>query len=368
VEKRERERVFSRAVLVLAVVGWFAASLTIWWLVRPPVHASAAALVERETVARTSATVAARPAAPRADDSVTLSGDAGVPATPLRSPQALPWQRPGLCGERAPRGLAELRTTYLRTFVSIPAGSATLWVHPSLASDVRARIRDDLERTHAEVTKRLGLSAVSPPIYVYPSADELRKHSCASANADAYYDGAIHLAVIDASLVKVGARTAGMWATLSNLTHEYVHHVLVSNGIGKPIWFQEGSALWIAGKPADYWQTWRRNPIVLDRMVDTFPTTGAPADGAVFYAQAYVMTDFLERLCEARRECGLAELAQALKSGVVTPERLFAWAVSRRGEDLIRTTPLPLWDDYAERGNFSPETLQVLWHRKPPAN
>lgn len=122
----------------------------------------------------------------------------------------------------------------------------------------------------------------------------------------------------------------------------------------------------LARAPLTYWQTWRDHPIDLDRMVATFPTTASPDAAAVFYAQAYVMTEFLERLCLARPECGLAELANALKSRQTTPERLFDWAIARRGDDLFRTTRLALWDDYAERGNFAPATLDVLLHREPP--
>jgi len=90
-----------------------------------------------------------------------------------------------------------------------------------------------------------------------------------------------------------------------------------------------------------------------------------PNEVATFYVHAYVMTEFLERLCLARSRCGLPELADALMSKRATPETLFAWAISTRGSDLSRTTPLPLWDDYAARGNFAPATLQALVNRRP---
>jgi hypothetical protein len=142
--------------------------------------------------------------------------------------------------------------------------------------------------------------------------------------------------------------------------------VLVSNGIGKPIWFQEGAAMTFANNPpANYWELWRKNPIHLERMVGGFSTVMAPNEVATFYAHAYVMTEFLERLCLARARCGLPELADALMSKRATPETLFAWAISTRGSDLFRTTPLPLWDDYAARGNFAPATLQALVNRRP---
>jgi hypothetical protein len=233
-----------------------------------------------------------------------------------------------------------------------------LYVHPGVPDEASGRLREELQVVHARVTSVLGLSAAPPPIYLYPSVEELRKHSCARAHADAYYDGAIHVAIL-------GAGSDQTYRALTTrLTHEYVHHVLVSNGIGKPIWFQEGTAMLVADNaPSHYWQIWHDHPIAVNRMVSVFPTAQTAEDASTFYAQAYVMTEFLERLCLGRSGCGPAELVDALKSGRTSPENLFGWATLRRGADLFQTTPLPLGDAYTAEGDFGQRTKNALLDR-----
>ncbi|HEY3499754.1 MAG TPA: hypothetical protein VGK73_33915 [Polyangiaceae bacterium] len=224
-----------------------------------------------------------------------------------------------------------------------------------------AAVRKNAAQAHARATDSLGLVAKPPDIYLHPTVALLREHSCASANADAYYDGAIHVAALPHETEENLAR---------KLTHEAVHHVLVANGIGKPIWFQEGAAMRVAGeRPRDSRATWRKHPIPISQMVTTFPTTALPESASHFYAQAWEMMEFLHRLTlgnpggEAREVGELQELTHALKSGRTTPERLFEWATYQRGSDLFRTSRLPLWDDYAEHGNFAPTTLDALLAR-----
>lgn len=111
--------------------------------------------------------------------------------------------------------------------------------------------------------RRLGLDAELPLILVYPTLDSLRKHSCTSKNAVAYYDGAIHLAA---------APGASPYELIKSLKHEFAHHALVSNGVGAPLWLQEGLAMTLAGDhPHDYYSMWRKHPIDLRRMVDFMP-------------------------------------------------------------------------------------------------
>jgi hypothetical protein len=122
-----------------------------------------------------------------------------------------------------------------------------------------AAIRNNLERIHGFATSKLGLSAEPPGIYLYPSVETLRDHSCASTGAVAYYDGAIHVAVTE---------IGDQWELRHNLRHEYAHHLLVSNGIGRPIWLQEGAAMDIADEPLrQSHQLWRQNPLPMQQMV-----------------------------------------------------------------------------------------------------
>jgi hypothetical protein len=73
-----------------------------------------------------------------------------------------------------------------------------------------------------------------------------------------------------------------------------------------------------------------------------------------------------KRLCLKLKECGLPQLTAALKTGRATPHTLFDWAISQRASDLVRTSALPLWDDYVRLGDFAPETRDALLHRPDP--
>jgi hypothetical protein len=215
---------------------------------------------------------------------------------------------------------------------------------------------------HSRITEALGLPCEPPRIFVYPTVDALRAHSCVGRTAVAYYDGAIHVALMDQAGDPPPRSAVGELE--KSLAHEYVHHVLVSNDIGKPMWFQEGAAMQLAyDMPQGYWRTWREHPIQLRQMVDGRSAGGAVPEPAVFYAQSYVMIEFLRRLCWKLKPCGLGELTAALKTGRATPVTLFDWAISQRGSDLVRTSRLPLWDDYAERGDFAEATVLALAFR-----
>lgn len=257
-----------------------------------------------------------------------------------------------MCAKDPRPNFQEKRARYLAIFVPMVAWHTTLYAHPDVPTDTTREVADMLELVDRKATRRLALPAQPPSIYLYPSVEALREHSCASAVAVAYYHGAIHLAV-------------GAQAELrQSMTHEYVHHVLMSNGISRPIWFQEGAAMEIAGdKPLGYWATWRKNPIELEQMVERFPKTARLDEATAFYAQAYAMTEFLQRLCLMRDGCGLGELANALIGNRADPETLFERAASSRGGDLARTSRVSLWADYVEQGNFPPHTLAALLKR-----
>ena len=111
------------------------------------------------------------------------------------------------------------------------------------------------------------------------------------------------------------------------------------------------------------WSTWRKHSIRPYEMVDT-SLLALPKEGRqVFYAQALAMMVFLERLCLARPGCGVGELATALESEQVTPERLFDWAAAERSRDLAHTASPSVWAEYEKRGEFSPRTLEALLRR-----
>jgi hypothetical protein len=288
----------------------------------------------------------------------------------------VPWRHPGMCANKPGAAFARARNDYLSSFAPVAAWHTTLYVHPDVPDWAAGAIADSLERTVARVTSKLGLASDPPRIYLYPTVEALRKHSCTSSTAVAYYDGAIHLSTEKASERMRSALSAddrdkpmrirrALAEMQPSLTHEYVHHALVSNAIVTPMWFQEGAAMTIAGDPPrGYWTLWQKNPVDLRRMVNTFPRQADLPTVTIFNAQAFAMTEFLDSLCWARKTCNLSELAEALVSGQATPETLFEWAIAQRGSDLRHTTRLPLWDDYTERGKLGPETHAALNARR----
>jgi len=268
---------------------------------------------------------------------------------------SLPWRHPGLCVGGAGDRADKLRARYLATFVPTPAWHTSLLVHPQVPATAVADIKDHLELLNAYAARQIGLPASPPFIYVYPTVAALREHSCAGVQAVAYYDGAIHLALESES----GAEL------YQNLRHEYAHHVLVSNGIDGPFWFQEGTAMALAGDaPSDSYILWHEHPIDVADMVRGFPHTAPLEVATAYYANAYVMMEFLDRICPAGVECRPAELAEALISESATPETLFEWATAQHG-DLAPAAARKLWDDYVA-GRKIPATYQTLLERAQP--
>jgi hypothetical protein len=98
----------------------------------------------------------------------------------------LPWRHAGLCVGDAGADVSAPRARYLATFVPVPAWRTTLYVHPDVPPPPAALVRNNLERIHGFATARLGLTSAPPTIYVHPSVESLREHSCASPLAVAY--------------------------------------------------------------------------------------------------------------------------------------------------------------------------------------
>lgn len=346
--------------LVLLVVGsawWRARSRAAAVVIRAPREASALAIARTVVAKPGSANAAAPPASPssriHASASVATAGVSTSPRGPALEPARpdLPWRHPGTCAEGTSIEVEKARARYLSTFIATAAWHTTIHADPLASPQAVEGVRSRLELIHELSVPRLGLDSEPPPIYVYPSVEQVRAYSCTSKIAVSYYDGAIHLAANDETLE-------------SSLRHEYAHHVLVSSGITGPMWFQEGAAMAFGGDcPNNAWQLWREHRFDSKEMVSGFPRSASLETAAEFNAQACIMMEFLERLCLARPGCGMHELANALTSGEATPYTLFNWAISRRGADLFRTTSLPLWDDYAERGDFASPTKATLLQR-----
>jgi len=295
------------------------------------------------------------------------SGVSEAIAGATRTRREVIWRRPGQCAE-ADDGRDAERAKYLATFKPTPVGRTTIYAHPDAPPSASLAIALQLPGVHRRTTDKLWLSADPPSkVFLYGNVEALQAHSCVGPPSVAYYDGAIHVA-LDKRLAS-HREMQERWLSKS-LEHEYVHHVLISNDVFEPIWFQEGAAMMLArDSPPNFVQVARLHPIRLHEMVSARPTQGSAEEARLFYAQSYLMIEFLERLCLNRIGCGSGELVAALKSGRATPETLFDWAVSERAADLVHTSRLPLWDDYFERGDFAPATQQALLTRpRPRAN
>lgn len=280
------------------------------------------------------------------------------------------WTHPGRCRDGAGDYERAARAKYLAEFRVVAMEGHWVHAHPDVEPWAVAEVVSNIPGASERAASVLKMEAAEPQIWIYPDVDSLRQHSCASEVAVAYYDGAIHLAPPGQRRAppETGkARVEALQRSLElrqSLSHEYVHHVLVSNGVGKPIWFQEGAATMIAGdQPRDSYALFKKSPPEIWRMTNDPEKAASLYETNVYYAQAYVMVDFLERLCLHREPCGLAELAHAIALGDVPPEDLFDWAVDERSSDLSSTAEVSVWDDYVKHGTFAPETYQALLHR-----
>lgn len=256
--------------------------------------------------------------------------------------------RPGLCAGRD-AGWERSRAQYLATFVDANVAAqgtynARLLVAPGTLPDVLLGVGRELNTLGTRIQDELGLPVEAATLYLYPTLEALHEHACVHPSAIAYYDGAIHLA-------PPAPRSAewNVWPH-QTLRHEYVHHVLLSAGVGAPFWFQEGVAMQMAPD----------NPRASD-----FPTEALPlfemvgaldhssADDSVLqrYAQSFLMVVFLRSICPYT---GINEgaMARALLGQVVEPRSLFDWALQQCAQDLDED-PRALWANYASTRRLS---------------
>lgn len=172
-----------------------------------------------------------------------------------------------------------------RTFEEHRVEERTVHVAPGVEGEQLEYLTTLLAHTHRLLTRGLSVEAPLPHIFLHASAAQLREHACVPEAAVGYYDGAIHIAVLE-SLSELKR----------SLRHEYAHHVLASQGIGRPVWFHEGFAMSFASdEPLDAYRTWRHHPVDLAQIVEPLSSDCSDEEVQVFYAQAAVMYEFLKR-------------------------------------------------------------------------
>lgn len=272
-----------------------------------------------------------------------------------RSDDRSPWTAPGQCVLEGAQGD---RVAYLSEFVEVTeevgdlrseqTRSARLWAAPGVSREEIPIVRSAVA-TARSFADYYDEHLEPPAVYLHNSLEELRKHACVAASALSYYDGSIHVAMMD-SLSEME----------TNIRHEYAHHILSQLGFRRPVWLHEGFAQRFAGetkgsKPVS------KESIDLTKMVEPLSVTSSEEEVAVFYAQASDMLEFLNQLPPLGRKRGyvalIAELRQALAQGTTVPEDLFVWATMERGESIIAGDPVAFWKEYLASGGFDDDTL-----------
>ena len=342
------------------VLGLLALALCGFFYAKPRANEPKTALTQRSLLptlpptVNGAATSVASVQVPSAIAAVSTRATPTPALTPTTS-AALSPLHDGPCGPQSSADATQARDTLRARFsrVTAPPGAASLYFEPSLPRVAVDALLDALTHMDSMTSARLGLHSSAPDVFLYKDAEQLRQGVCVSPRTVSYYDGAIHLAF--------DARDD----FLTSLRHEYTHHALFSHGLRRPVWFQEGVAMMLGGELQ--WLRWHPKGALLpvQSMVQTFPQTASTESAEAFYGQAFAMTAFLNQLCKNKPQCSLRDLVNALESGAGPPERLFDWAVSERGADLVRTARLPLWDDYVANGlQLSRATTQAIAERR----
>jgi hypothetical protein len=251
----------------------------------------------------------------------------------------LDWTSPGLCEDNGEAvRTSQRRAALLRGFRTNELKGVLLAHDEGVPDETLEAIRFALGRTRQFADYLLGWSPKEfpPPIYVYRDAAQLRSVACINGTIS-YYDGSIHL-------TGDPRYTAG---TLTEETaHEYVHHVLTTMGVRRPIWLHEGLAMQIAGerwwrKPELGLVAWlEREHLPFDSLVDTIPHAVSDERRATAaYYQSYMMVGFIR---QRRPVAYVRELLDDLAWGRLVPAEAFAVAA-----DILPGSTLEgEWDRY----------------------
>ncbi len=250
------------------------------------------------------------------------STDSGA-AEPPRAPDprfGVRWGQPGLCpGQDNDSVLARREALYARFQIS-SVGGAKIRHDPSVPHHVLEEVAQALGDARLTTNKLVGwsLSAPSPAVIVYRDLAQLQSVACVNQSAIGYYDGSIHL---------TDDPNHGSHQVQQTIIHEYTHHVLLSIGVRKPMWFHEGLAMHAAG------ETWfnrsdlglvrwlEQSHLPFDALVPAFPHTADEKFASAAYYQSLMMTEFL---AYRRGPDIFRALSVDLASGAVTPQEAFA--------------------------------------------
>ncbi len=142
---------------------------------------------------------------------------------------------PGLCEER------KAREALVEGFRRIDLAEGVIVIDPMLPEEIIVRVGATLRVARERVAELIAPSAEvsSPSVVVYRSLNQMRSVSCVNTSAYGYYDGAIHLS---------GNPNGGAIQLEQTVLHEFVHHVLLQQGVRLPMWLSEGIAMLVANE------------------------------------------------------------------------------------------------------------------------
>jgi len=237
---------------------------------------------------------------------------------------------PGLCEEAK-----AARATLLAGFRTVEPGFGSLLIDPVLPDSITARVANALQVAQRVTAELVASPAAIPPplVVVYRSLNQMREVARVNTSTWGYYDGAIHLS---------GNPNGGLKELEETLVHEYVHHVLVQQGVRLPMWLSEGTAILLAR------ETWWRQPelallpwarsthLPFDSLVPAFAHATDEQTATHLYFQSFLMVELI------RGRAGM----QALRT-----------VISRLGQGLVSPD-----DAFSEASGIAPSELDGVFH------
>lgn len=249
------------------------------------------------------------------------------------------WGKAGLCSdEDGPRRVGN-RGSLIQGFKTAKIRELQIAFDDSVREEVLQEVASTIQRTRQYANYLLGWSPQSSPprVVVYRDLEQMLSVACANKATLGYYDGEIHLS---------GSWTHGLVQIRQSAAHEYVHHVLNTMGVSKPMWFHEGLAMRIAEE--EWWrdpklglQQWlEKEHLPFQALIEGFPHTADELFAGAAYYQSLMMVSFIR---ERRGPDSFRQLLNDLSAGIVSPSRAFSVATGLEGAQLEAA-----WNDFVK--------------------
>ena len=269
---------------------------------------------------------------------------------PINKPKGA-WDALGLCRDETLGTQFERRSRQLIAFLPRTINGVQVYMDPNMSESRLGAVVRALERSKRVAESHLGMRTQTPDLFVYADLAALQNWSCVHRSAVAYYDGAIHVAI------------QRDWET--SLTHEYVHHTLTTAGILEPMWFHEGTAMFLADEK--WWESaWYAGTIdatvSFGDMIAPHVHGTSEDQALAYYGEARLMVAFLWEMHGEQQRDQVAALEDERLTGrpvrlVRAARRSAAPARLRRvRQNARRIDPLRVWDQQ----HVAPQRQQFL--------